>query len=153
MAATLIRFTDIPHFGFAHHLYMEDTRQIQNDLQHSFVLVYVKSGHLTAQIYDRSVEATAGSILVLFRHIPFQLHSAPGMPQDYCSIQVYTDYSFALLEDGEDLPGNFDGLALPMVIPPGSEAESIKKDMYSIVSNLSISRQTYSLRLWLCSLP
>jgi len=145
LAATLISFGDIPSFGFAHHLYTEDTHQIQNDLQRSFVLVYVKSGHLTAQIYGRTVEATAGSILILFRHIPFRLYSAPGTPQDYCSIQVYTDYSFTLLEDGEDFPGDFAGLALPMVIPPGSEAEGIKKDMYSIVSNLSISRQNYGL--------
>ena len=145
MAAALITFADIPRFGFAHHLYTEDTHQIQKDIQRSFVLVYVKSGHLTAQIYGRTVEAAAGSILVLFRHIPFQLYSAPDAPQDYCSIQVYTDYSFTILEDDEDFPGDFAGLALPMVIPPGSEAEGIKKDMYSIVSNLSISRQTYGL--------
>lgn len=145
MAATLIQFGDIPRFGFAHHLYTDQPRQIQKDLQRSFVLVYVKSGCLTARIYDRTVEATAGSVLVLFRHLPFELDSAPDTPQDYCSIQVYTDYSFTFLEDGEDFPAGFSGLALPILIPPGSEAESIKKDMYSIVSNLSVSRQAYSL--------
>ena len=144
MAATLISFHDIPRFGFAHHLYTESPRQLQNDIQRSFVLVYVKSGHLTAQIYDRTVEAPAGSVLVLFRHVPFLLCSAQNMPQDYCSIQIYTDYSFALLEDGEDFPADFAGLALPMVIQPGAEAEQIKKDMYSIVSNLSVSRGAYS---------
>ena len=50
VAAVLINFQDIPKFGFAHHLYTEDTHQVQNDLQRSFVLVYVKSGHLTVQI-------------------------------------------------------------------------------------------------------
>ena len=62
LAAALIAFQDIPRFGFAHHVYTENTHQIQNDLQHSFVLVYVKSGHLSAQIYERTVEAPAGSV-------------------------------------------------------------------------------------------
>lgn len=144
MAATLISFHGIPSFGFAHHLYTESTRQIQNDIQQSFVLVYVKSGHLTAQIYDRTVDAPAGSVLILFRHVPFLLYSAQDTPQDYCSIQLYADYSFTLLEDGEDFPADFAGLALPIVIQPGSEAEQIKRDMYSIVSNLSVSRSEYS---------
>lgn len=144
MAAALITFQDIQRFGFAHHVYTENTHQIQNDLQHSFVLVYVKSGHLTAQIYERTVEAPAGSVLVLFRHMPFQLYSTQNAPQDYCSIQVYTDYSFNLLEDGEDFPSGFAGLALPLLVPPGNDAERIKKDMLSIISNLSISRETFS---------
>lgn len=144
MAATLISFQKVPTFGFAHHLYTETTRQFQNDIQHSFVMVYVKSGHLTAQIYDRKVEAPAGSVLVLFRHVPFLLQSTHGEPQDYCSIQVYTDYAFRLLEDDEDIPESFSGLALPIVIPPGSDADSLKKDMYAIISNLTVSRNMYS---------
>lgn len=143
MAATLISFRNIPKFGFAHHLFTENPRQIQNDLQRSFVLVYVKSGKLTAKIYDRAVEAPAGSVLILFRHVPFQLISPEGVPQDYCSIQVYTDYDFDFLEDGDDFPENFTGLALPLVIPPGSEAELIKKDMFSVVSSLAVSREGY----------
>ena len=144
MATTLVSFQDIPKFGFAHHIFTENTRQIQNDIQHSFVLVYVKSGHLTANIYDRCIAAPAGSVLILFRHVPFQLSSPPHTPQDYCSIQVYTNYSFALLEDGEDFPSDFSGLALPLVVPPGNEAELIKKDMFSIISSLSVSRELYS---------
>lgn len=143
MAATLIHFQGVPTFGFAHHLYTEDTRQIQNDIQRSFVLVYVKSGHLTAQIYGHTFEAPAGCVLILFRHVPFQLLSPRNMPQDYCSVQVYADYSFDFLADHEDFPEHFAGLALPVVIPPGSDAELIKKDMYSIVSCLSISREAY----------
>jgi len=143
MAATLIQFRDVPKFGFAHHLYTEDPRQIQKDIQRSFVLVYVKSGHLTARIYDQIFEAPAGSILVLFRHVPFQLLSDINMPQDYCSVQIYTDYSFGFLEDNEDFPEAFSGLALPVVIPPGNDAEGIKKDLYAIVSSLSVSREAY----------
>lgn len=144
MAATLISFRDIPDFGFAHHVFTESTLQVQEDLQRSFVLVYVKSGQLTARIYERTLEAPAGSVLVLFRHVPFQLSSIGGAPQDYCSIQVCVDYDFALLEDGEDFPEAFAGLALPLVIPPGNEAELIKKDMLSVVSNLAVSREDYS---------
>lgn len=144
MAATLISFKNIPQFGFAHHVYTENTHQIQNDIQRSFVLVYVKSGHLTAHIYDRTVEAPAGSILILFRHVPFQLSSPGNTSQDYCSIQVYTDYSFDLMEDGEDFPPNYAGLALPLTVPPGNEAEQIKKDMLSMISALSVSRELYS---------
>lgn len=144
MAATRILFKNTPQFGFAHHVYTENTRQIQNDTQHSFVIVYVKSGHLTAQIYHRTIEAPAGSVLILFRHVPFQLSSPRNTPQDYCSIQVYTDYSFALMEDGEDFPPDFAGLALPLAVPPGNEAELIKKDMLNIISSLSVSRERYS---------
>lgn len=144
MAATRILFKNTPQFGFAHHVYTENTRQIQNDTQHSFVIVYVKSGHLTAQIYHRTIEAPAGSVLILFRHVPFQLSSPRNTPQDYCSIQVYTDYSFALMEDGEDFPPDFAGLALPLAVPPGNEAELIKKDMLSMISALSVSRELYS---------
>lgn len=143
MAATLIRFRNVPTFGFAHHLYTEDARQTQNDLQRSFVLVYVKSGHLTAQIYGRTFEAPAGCVLLLFRHVPFQLLSNGNAPQDYCSVQVYADYSFDFLEDNEDFPESFTGLALPVVIPPGSDAELIKKDLYAIISSLSVSREAY----------
>lgn len=154
MAATLIHFQDVPMLGFAHHLYTEEPRQIQNDIQHSFVLVYVKTGHLTVQIYDRSFEAPAGCVLVLFRHVPFQILSVGNMPQDYCSVQVYTDYSFGFLEDNEDFPANFAGLALPVVIPPGSDAERIKKDMYAIVSSLSVSREAYkfSAAMMMCGI-
>ena len=144
MAATLISFQSIPQFGFAHHVYTEDTRQNQTNLQRSFVLVYVKSGHLTAHIYDRTVEAPAGSILILFRHVPFQLSSPENTPQDYCSIQVYADYSFAILEDGEDFSPHFGGLALPLAVMPGNEAELIKRDMLNIISSLSVSRERYS---------
>lgn len=143
MAATLISFRDIPRFGFAHHIYTEETHQIQNDIQHSFVLLYVKSGGLTAQIYERTIEAPEGSVLVLFRNVPFRLCSKGNAPQDYCSIQVYTDYSFGMVEDNQDFPVDFTGLALPLVVPPGNDAEQIKKDMHSIISNLSISRELY----------
>ena len=142
MAATLITFQSAPAFGFTHHLYTEDTYQIQNDLQRSFVLVYVKSGHLTVQIYDRTFEAPAGSLLILFRHFPFRITSRSG-PQDYCSIQVYTDYTFQLMDDNEDFPENFSGLALPVITPPCAETDSIMKDMFSIVSNLAVSREKH----------
>ncbi len=154
MSATLITFQDIPKFGFAHHLYTEDPWQVQKDLQQSFVLVYVKSGHLTAQIYGRTFEAPAESVLILFRHVPFRLSSAEGCPQDYCSIQVYANYSFDFMEDSDDFPPGFSGLALPVVTLPGSDTEQIKKDMYAIVSTLSISRVLYgtSAAMALCGI-
>lgn len=154
MPGTLISFQKFPTFGFAHHLFTEETRQLQNDIQHSFVLVYVKSGHLTAHIYGRDFDAPAGSLLILFRDFPFSLTSEANMPQDYCSIQVYTDFTFQFLDDHEDFPAGFDGLALPIVIPPCNEVESIKKDMFTIVANLSISRETYktSAAMTLCGI-
>lgn len=143
MSATLITFNKQPEFGFAHHTHWENSRQIQTDLQHSFVLVYVKSGQLTAKIYDKAFVAEAGSLLILFRHFPFELYTTDGAPQDYCSIQVYTDYTFSLMEDNRDFPKTFSGLALPVVTPPSVEIEGIKRDIFSIISHLSISRETY----------
>ena len=144
MSATLISFKKQLAFGFAHHIFWENTHQIQTDLQHSFVILYVKSGELTAKIYDKTFVAPTGSLLVLFRHFPFELFTADGSPQDYCSIQVYTDYTFALMEDNQDFPESFSGLALPVVTPHGPDTENIKKDILSIISHLSISRETYS---------
>lgn len=143
MSATLITFEKQLEFGFAHHTYWNNPYQIQTELQHSFVILYVKSGELKAKIYDKVFAAPTGSLLILFRHFPFELYTEDGAAQDYCSIKVYTDYTFSLMEDNEDFPKNFTGLALPVVVPPGAETESIKRDIFSIISHLSISRDTY----------
>ena len=143
MPAALLSFQKPPTFGFAHHLYTEEPCQNQTNTEHSFVLAYVKSGHLTISIQGRLLDAPTGSLILLFRDYPFSIHSRNNEPQDYCSIQVYTDYSFSFMEDNEDFPADFCGMVLPMVTPPCPEVEKIKKDMFSIVSNLSISRETY----------
>lgn len=143
MSATLISFKNQLSFGFAHHIHWEYPRQVQKDLQHSFVLVYVKSGELTAKIYNKTFVAPTGSILILFRDFPFELYSTSGEAQEYCSVQVFTDYTFAMMEDNEDFPHGFSGLALPVVTPPCAETENIKKELFSIISHLSISRENY----------
>lgn len=143
MSATCISFASPISFGFAHHIRWESPRQIQRDLQHSFVIVYVKNGELTAKIYDKTFVAPAGSILILFRDFPFELYSN-GQTQEYCSVQVFTDYTLSIMEDNEDFSPDFSGLALPVVTPPGSETEAIKKELFAIVSHLSISRENYA---------
>ena len=144
MSATLINFKKQPVFGFAHHIHLDEPNQIQTDLIHSFVILYVKSGQLNIKYIDKTIIAPEGSILVLLRDLPFEIHSGNGEPQDYCSIQVFTDYNFSFIDDNEDFPKDFTGLALPIVTPPGSETEYIKKDMFSIVSHLSISVKNYT---------
>ena len=88
ISATLITFQQTLQFGFAHHTYWENPRQIQTELQHSFVVIYVKSGELKAKIYDKVFSAPMGSLLILFRHFPFELYTEDNVAQDYCSIQV-----------------------------------------------------------------
>lgn len=145
MFGALITFNDLPRIGFAHHFYMDNYRQKYVVGDRSFEIVYVKQGGIIAQLYDETFYIQPGSLFVLFRHLPVELRAADGGQQAHCSVQILLDYSFSLLEHTEDLPENFNGLALPFVIQPGAEAESVKKELYTIVSQLGTSRESNAL--------
>ena len=143
MSGALLHFTGLPQIGFAHHFYMENYRQDHKTPEKSFELVYVKTGCIIAELYGRTFQVQPGSLFVLFRHLPYRLSSADGGPQAHLSVQLIMDYTCEFVEESQGLPEDFDGLALPMVIPPGPETEAIKKELYSLVSDLGISREKY----------
>lgn len=145
MFGTLITFNDLPKIGFAHHFYMDNYQRKDVAGDWSFEIVYVKKGGITAQLYDKTFYIQPGSVFLLFRHLPIELRAADGGQQAHCSVQILLNYSFSLLEKAEELPENFTGLALPFVIQPGAEAESVKKELYTIVSQLGTSRESNAL--------
>lgn len=145
MSYTTLQFNTIPHIGFAHHFYMENYCQKHNISEKSLELVYVKNGEIIAEVYGMSFKVHEGSIFLLFRDLPYKLYSAGGVPQAHCSIQLVFDYSLSIIKDFYELPGDFNGLILPLVIAPGAETEMIKKELYTIVSELGTSREKYTL--------
>lgn len=86
-----------------------------------------------------------GSVALFFRNAPFELCSAENGLHRHCSVQLQMDYDVKILEDDEQLPLEHSGLLLPLILPPCAEAENIKKELYTIVSNIGISRAEYEL--------
>lgn len=144
MPAFMISFTQIPQVGFAHHFYMEQYLQNHLKTENSIELVYIKSGYITAELFNRSFTIAPGSFFVLSRQQPYRLTAANQEPQSHCSIQLFADFTISLLEDGSEPPEHFHGLILPFITPPGKETEALKKALYTIVSELSLSREKHS---------
>lgn len=138
MYSGFLRFNNIPEIGFAHHFYAENYSSKYGEDKKSFEIVYINSGGIEVDFNGEKFYADEGSIFVLFRHLPLMLRCRDNNPQSHCTVQVKFDYDFRLISDGE-FPGN-DGVLLPFIIPPCKETEHIKQELYSIVSDMSISR-------------
>ncbi len=139
MEGGFIRFDRIPEIGFAHHFYTEKYRYVYTEQKKSFEIVYVNTGGITAELYGQKIEAPQGSVFVLFRHLPFTLTSIGNQPQAHCTVQAEFPYDFRLVDENVALPS--DGVFLPFVTSPGTEAEEIKKELYAIVSDIGTSRE------------
>lgn len=141
MVGALITLRSVPEIGFAHHFYAEhyDYRYFREQKK-SFEIVYVKSGAIEAELYEDRFVIQPGSIFVLFRHLPFHLRSVDNTPQAHCSVQFVADYDFSLLET-DALPEGLAGIVLPFVLPPCAEAEEIRRELYTIISEIGVSRE------------
>ena len=135
-----ISFDKIPKIGFAHHFYTDEYYFSYSNLKKSIEIVYVTSGGIEAELYGQKLLIPEGSIFVLFRHLPISLRSVDGKPQSHCTVQAEFDFSFSLSEDDEFSPKR-KSLLLPFVTPPSAETEEIKKSLFSIVSDMGISRE------------
>lgn len=140
MTGINITLQSLPEIGFAHHFYAENYRQVYGIQDGSFELVYVKSGKLLVHLEGHSFEALPGSVFVLFRHLPFRLHSVDNTPHSHCSIQLRGDYSASLLAENTASAAELPGLLLPFVLPPSAEAEKIGRMLHQIIARLSASR-------------
>lgn len=142
MFSALLKFNTIPKIGFAHHFYTDNYHSSYKSQSKSFEIVYVNSGTIEAELYGKTFYADEGSVFVLFRHLPISLKSSGNKSHSHCTVQVEFDYNFKLISDDFKLqPGC---LILPFVTPPCPENEIIKKELYSIVSDLGISREENS---------
>lgn len=129
--------SELPHIGFAHHFQVESYTHKPTKSENSLEIVYVKEGVVNATIGDYTLEIPAGSVAVIPRFLPFSFSSTSNR---HCSVQLKMPYTVTLHADGERPPEGFRGLLLPLLLPSCAETESIKKDLYAIVSDISISR-------------
>ncbi len=143
MYSGFLTFNTLPQIGFAHHFYTEDYSIAYGSHKKSFEIVYVSSGCLEVELYGEKLYAPTGSIFVLFRHLPITLRSINHAPQSHCTVQVAFNYDLTLLRD-EAVPEQ-SGILLPFVTLPCAETEEIKKLLYTIVSDMGISREENGL--------
>lgn len=138
-----LKFNSLPSIGFAHHFYTENYSYSYGKDKKSFEIVYVKSGGIEAELYGKRFEIPEGSIFLLFRHLPISLKSVNGAPQSHCSVQAEFNYDFSLIDDFSSL--SQEKLFLPFVTLPSFFSEEIKKELFSIVSDVGTLQNAYSL--------
>ena len=102
-----------------------------------FEIVYINSGTIAFEFDGKTFYAQAGDIFVLFRHLPIKLYTCGNQEQSHCTVQLQFNYDFKLVKLGEDFPD--DGIVLPFITKRSSLTEIIKKDLFDIVYQVSIS--------------
>ncbi len=138
MASVYISFDELPTIGFAHHFNMDNYSQTYRGDENSFEIVYVKSGTLTVSIYDKEYEVLPGSVFVLCRNLPVRLSAANGSSQSHCTVQINTTGSIEFFPKDTDLPPyHKNGMFIPMIVPPSPESETIKRELFSVISTTS----------------
>ena len=129
------------------HLNLDNYRQVYGEEMNGFEIVYTKTGGITAKLYGKEYLIEPGSVMVLLRNLPIELVSADGTPQTHCTVQVLMNCEKELVEDYENIDINTDGIVVPFIVPPCSENEKIKKELYSIISNAAGSANRNSLSI------
>lgn len=140
MHVARISFDSIPKIGFAHHFYTDEYHFSYSKMKKSLEIVYVTSGGIEAELDGQKIIIPEGSIFVLFRHLPITLRSVDGKSQAHCTVQAEFDFSFSLFDDDSHAHKK-NSLMLPFVTEPSAETEEIKKSLFSIVSDMGVSRE------------
>ena len=140
MAYVALQFTQVPQIGFAHHFRVDSYLNKQSTIENSLEIVYVKEGVISATVGNHAFTIPSGGVAIILRNMPFSFSSADGNPNHHCSVQLKMEYQATLLEDDEQPPEGFSGLLLPLVLPTCAETEAIKKDLYTAVSDIGVSR-------------
>ena len=141
MACAALILKELPRIGFAHHLRVESYSHTPTRSENSLEIVYVKEGAIHVRVGEHRFVIPSGGIAVIPRNLPFAFETADGQPNQHCSVQLKMAYDVSLLEDGDRPSDDFGGLLLPLVLPPSPETETIKKDLYAIVSDMDLSRR------------
>ncbi|MBR5460422.1 MAG: helix-turn-helix domain-containing protein [Clostridia bacterium] len=138
MNKLLLDFNELPKIGFAHHFKAENYNHSYFPREDNFEIVYVKKGRITVEIWGGNFVAEEGSVFLLFRNHPINIISSDKGTHSHCSVQLIMDYTAAL---SEDVPEDFAGLVLPLYVPASEVTERIKRELYSIVSDIGVSRE------------
>ena len=147
MLAGYLKFNSIPEIGFAHHHYADRYMFDYKKSNNSFEIVYINSGTIVAEFNDKTFYAHEGDIFVLFRHLPIKLYTYGNEEQSHCTVQLQFDYTFELIELNEPFPD--DGVILPFITKRSTLTKAIKRELYEIVHQVSISpdRQSFNSSL------
>lgn len=136
----VINFSTIPKIGIAHHFYTDKPYNVKYGREKSIEIVYVKSGTITCEIFDKEFTVTEGSFLIIFRHLPISLHTDGNPSYSHCCLRLLTDYDFKLFSDDSQKGIVPSGLILPFVTPPCKHTEELRNLLFSAVSDISISK-------------
>ena len=141
MYYALVSFDSVPKIGFAHHFYAENYMNIRQRVENSLEIVYIKEGALEITLEEETMTAPEGSVFILLRTLPLSLRVAGSTNHSHCTVQLISDFKFDIAKSREEIPSDFSGLILPFVTKQGKTSEKIKKQLYSVVSDLSVSRE------------
>lgn len=137
----VVNFSTIPKVGIAHHFYTDKPYNVCYGKEKSIEIVYVKSGSITCELFDKEFTVSEGSFLIIFRHLPIKLHTDANPSYSHCCLRLLTNYDFKLF--GEDTEKDIvsAGLILPFVTPPGKYTEDLRNLLFSAVSDIGISKK------------
>lgn len=150
MQGGVINFSEIPKIGFAHHFYVDREYHPKYGYKKGIEIVYVKKGNMLGELFDKTFLVQEGSFLILFRHLP--VHLTTTGEHSHCSVELGVDYDFTYIENIENYSEQHSGLVLPFVIPPCSENEQLKKDLYVIASDMAVSKEKNEMSATLLAL-
>lgn len=135
-----IKFKNMPSIGFAHHFYTNnDDYSPKYGNKNSIEIVYINSGGFEMIVDNETICAPAGSIMVLFRALPIALKAVGGKDHSHSTVQFEAGNSFLHLSHPDEFPTG--GALLPFVLMPCVETEAIKKEIFSIISELSENKR------------
>ena len=138
-----VKFSSLIEIGFAHHFTADKYAFNYRTTKKSIEIVYVTRGGIVAELDGEKIIAPEGSIFVLFRNLPIKISSLEGFTHAHCTVQAELDYDLMLIKNMSEARSG--RLLLPFVTPPSPETEEIKKELFSIVSDMTASREDNSL--------
>ncbi|NLB81938.1 MAG: helix-turn-helix transcriptional regulator [Clostridiaceae bacterium] len=142
MQAGIINNISIPTIGFAHHFYTDKSYHVNYGFQKSIEIVYIKVGSLFGELNGYNFEVSEDNFLILFRHLPIRLYTDGKNPHSHCSMQLLLDYDFDFFMNNSNKKS---GLILPFVTPSCTQTDCLKKDLFSAISDISMSKDEKQL--------
>lgn len=130
-----LQFESIPEIGFAHHFQSEQYQVDYTGHQKNFEVACNVVGEVQMELYGRVYVIPEGSVFVLFRELPIRLRALNAGKNEHYTIQFGMEYHLDLQRDAQPPPDK-EGILLPFIIPPGKQAEEIRKELISIVLEL-----------------
>ena len=142
---------EIPKIGFAHHFYTEHKYKASYGLKFQGIeIVYIKKGTMTVELYGKTSVVEAGDFFVFQRNLPISLYTVSE--HSHCSVSLEGNLEYIYLENTEACKDKGNGIILPLVTAPFKETERLKKDLYLVVSELTVAREKNELSAVLLAL-